>query len=299
MNLHELLCCPFCYSELTAGQSLLVCYTCRRNFPVKNNVPVFVDYETLPSHLRGQIRYFEDEEITASDEHYLEPWQRSYLERFLENMPSMEGKLVVDCGTGSAYMAIELAKRGAYVIPTDLSPRSVFRLERIANRLGLSDRILSVCATAESLPIRSGCASGFISNAVLEHIPDELYAIAEISRVTQADGALMLSVPLSYRYLNPLLLPLNYIHDKRIGHLRRYDLESIERKFTDWAVSRTYYTGHTRKVVQTIVNIIHPVYDNERIEAYDALRSADKRWASNIICFLRKGGGVDKRIHVA
>lgn len=291
MNLNELLCCPFCHGELTTGQSHLACCACRRDFPVKNNVPVFVDQGTLPSHLRGQIKYFEDEEITASDEHCLEPWQRSYLERFLENMPSAEGQLVVDCGTGSAYMAIELAKRGAYVIATDLSPRSVFRLERIANRLGLGGRILSLCSTAELLPIRSGCASGFISNAVLEHIPDELSAIAEISRVTEADAALMLSVPLAYRYLNPLLLPLNWIRDKRIGHLRRYDLESIKRKFTDWAVTRTYYTGHTLKVVQTIVNIIHPVYDNERIEARDALRSADKRWASNIICFLRKRGG--------
>lgn len=292
MNLREYLCCPVCKGNLGDAYSHLFCNTCRKEFPVKDGVPIFIDHRSLPPHLQDQIRYFEDEKITASEEHYLESWQRKYVERFLENIPSVSGKLLADCGTGSAYMAIELAKRGGYIIATDLSLRSVVRLRRIADRLGLADRMLSVCSTAEALPIRTKCISALISNAVLEHIQDESVAISEISRVSEADGNLMLSVPLAYRYLNPMLMPLNWIHDKRIGHLRRYDQELISGKFADWVIKRTYYTGHTQKVFKTIINFVHPIFDVERIEAQDCSLCAEKWYASNIICFLTKEDNV-------
>jgi ubiquinone/menaquinone biosynthesis C-methylase UbiE len=286
MNLRKYLCCPVCKDNL----SDLFCNTCEKEFIVKDGVPIFIDHSSLPFHLQGQITYFENEKIVASEEYHLDPWQRKYVERFLDNMPSVSGKLLVDCGTGSGYMAIELAKRGAYVIATDLSLRSVIRLRRIADGLGLADRVLSVCSTAEALPIRTKSVSALISNAVLEHIQDESLALSEINRVSEEGGNLMLAVPLAYRYLNPLLLPLNWIHDKRIGHLRRYDQESISRKFDGWAIKKTYYTGHTLKVFKTIINFVHPIFDLELVEAQDCYL-IDKKWyASNIICFLTQEG---------
>jgi ubiquinone/menaquinone biosynthesis C-methylase UbiE/uncharacterized protein YbaR (Trm112 family) len=288
MDLSKFLCCPDCRGDLSDAHSHIFCVICGKKFPLKDGVPIFIDRGALPSHLRGQIKYFEDEKITANEEHHLEAWQRKYLERFLDNNPSVNGKLIADCGTGSAYMAIELAKRGGYVIATDLSLRSAIRLRRIADHLGLGDRIMSVCSTAESLPIRNNCVSAFISNAVLEHIQNELMAISEMGRVTKEAAHLMLSVPLAYYLLNPLFIPLNWVHDKRIGHLRRYDEELINRKFSDWLIKRTYYTGHTIKVVKTIVNFIHPIFDIEHIEAQDDSLCAEKQYASNIICFLAK-----------
>ena len=268
----------------------LFCNICEKEFVVNDGVPIFIDHSSLPFHLQGQITYFENEKIVASEEYHLDPWQRKYVERFLDNMPSVSGKLLVDCGTGSGYMAIELAKRGAYVIATDLSLRSVIRLRRIADGLGLADRVLSVCSTAEVLPIRTKCVSALISNAVLEHIQDESLALLEINRVSEEGGNLMLAVPLAYRYLNPLLIPLNWIHDKRIGHLRRYDQGSISGKFGDWVIKKTYYTGHTLKVFKTIINFVHPIFDLERVEAQDCYLIDDKWYASNIICFLTRGG---------
>ena len=288
MNLTKFLCCPSCKSSLVNNGSFLFCQPCNKEYEVKNGVYNFVNTSDIPPHLRGQIKYFEDDKIIATMEYKLDPWQKSYLSRFLVNTPSMHGKLVIDCGCGSAYMTLELAKRGAFVVAIDLSMRSLVRLKVIATQLNLNNRILCVCSTAEVLPIQAGAASTFISNAVLEHLPDELSAISEMNRTTVNDAYLMLTVPLSYRFLNPILMPLNWIHDKQIGHLRRYDENSIFKKFNEWSILRTYFTGHTLKVIKTIVNMVYPIFDLKRIEQIDELCSSNKYWASNVICFLKK-----------
>lgn len=43
------------------------------------------------------------------------------------------------------------------------------------------------------------------------------------------------------------------IHDSNIGHLNRYDLESLEAKFGLTAV-KVYYTGHVLKVIWVLVS---------------------------------------------
>ena len=86
-----------------------------------------------------------------------------------------------------------------------------------------------MCANSESLPIKDNCADGMVANAILEHLPNEKMAIESITKILRA--ALMLAMPLSFRYIFPLLLPINLIHDRRIGHLRRYNREEILNNF--------------------------------------------------------------------
>lgn len=291
MNLQEYLCCSVCKGDLRDNISHLYCHGCGAKFFVKEGVPVFLDYERLHQHSKNQIVYFEKEKITASEVYELEPWQQRYVARFLDNVPSVRGKLVVDCGTGSGHMAIELAKQGANVIATDLTLRNVIRLMRIAEHLNLHHKVLGVCSPAEALPIRTDCVTSFISNACLEHVMEEALAISETDRVAHAGASLMLTVPLAYKYINPLLMPLNWIHDKKIGHLRRYCKESIDVKFCGWKVRKTYYTGHMRKVIKMIINMVVPVFDLNRIEEEDSYLTNKKWSASNIICFLTKDNG--------
>jgi len=288
MHLLELICCPRCNGALRDESSHLSCDACVTRYPLLGGIPIFVDLATLPKYLQGQIKYFEHEAITSTDEYIVEPWQKRYVERFLENIPAIEGKVIADCGTGSAYMAIELARRGGTVIATDLSLRSVMRLRRIVAQLGLTDRVVCVCSMVEELPFCSSSVDILISNAVLEHLQNEEAAIAEINRVCVPKASLMLTLPLSYRYVNPFLIPINYVHDKRIGHLRRYDDETIQRKFKNWTLGCTYYTGHTAKVVKTLINMLHPVFDAQQIENDDSSFENKKWFASNIICFLSR-----------
>lgn len=284
----RLLRCTNCHQALRLTDAVLQCEKCSVSYPVHCSIPVFTQPNELSTHYLGQIRYFEREAIVATKTYQLAAWQRSYLERFFSLAPDVNDRLVLDCGTGSGYMAVELARRGAHVIACDLTLRSLIRLQWIAEQEGLISQIDFVCCSAESLPLVGGGVDYIIENAVLEHLPEEQQAINEINRVTKLQAGAMITVPLAYRYLNPLLIPLNYIHDKRIGHLRRYDVASLRHKFAGWQIKKVYYTGHTAKVLKVIMNTIHDFFDETTMEQVDEVMDNRKRGASNICVLLTR-----------
>ncbi len=290
MNLLDLICCPVCKSDLSyiPGPRLL-CQGCDKSYEVNSGIPILIDLENVPKHLIGQIKYFENEQIIEKEDYKLYPWQEAYTERFEENFSNVDEKIIVDCGSGSGYMAIESARRGATVIACDLTLKGLHRLQAIAKQLNLQHKMHFVCCSAEELPFKSNIVDFFISNAVLEHLPNEKEAINEISRVCKKHAGCMVAVPVLYRNLNPTLLAVNYIHDKRIGHLRRYSAESVGNKFKGWSIKKAYYTGHTLKVYKTIINhFVYPFFDEVAIEKKDRAVGHKKTGASNIICILER-----------
>jgi ubiquinone/menaquinone biosynthesis C-methylase UbiE len=259
-------------------------------YELNREIPVLIDSSKINEHLRNQIKYFEDEMIDTFHEYQIEEWQKNYVNLFLDNFPDIKGKLILDCGSGSGYLSIELAKRGAFVISCDLTLMNLVKLKDTAKKMGIEDNIAFVCCSAEDLPFKDNIFDYFISNAVIEHLPREIEAIQEIDRVTKKDGGIMVTVPLSYKYLNPLFLPLNYVHDQRIGHLRRYNELILVKKFNNFKLKQTYYTGHTTKVVKVLFNILtrKETFNNGIIEKEDRKKINKKWFASNIICFFER-----------
>lgn len=287
INPVDYLICPICKWELECSDRVY-CKNCSSEFWYSEWVFVLIDLNSLPEHLQGQVKYFENETITNDLNYSLWEWQKNYIKRFLDNFKDIKDKVIIDCGTWSGYMAVELAKLWAKVIVTDLTLRNLIRLKKISDNLGLSENMIFVCCSAENLPIKDKTVDYFISNAVIEHLPKEKEAIAEIDRICLDNAWAMITVPLSYKYLNPLLVTLNYIHDIKIGHLRRYNQEILVEKFSNWNLLSTYYTGHSKKVFKTIANIFVKMFDESIIEADDSKKVFDKWWASNIICFFKR-----------
>lgn len=291
MDILNYISCPSCKSTLEIHEDGLICKGCSQKFYIDNGIPILIDMDKLPPHLVGQIKYFSDETTSTGKTYKLEEWQKSYLNRFQEEfgLEKIRNSLIIDCGVGSGYMSIELAKLGATVIAMDLTLSSLQRLKLIIEKLNLKDKIIPLCCSAEDLPIKSEVADFFISNAVLEHLPRESQGIAEINRVVKSHGGCMIAVPILYRKLNPLLVPVNYIHDKRIGHLRRYSEAILAQKFDSWNIKRTYYTGHTAKVFKTLANqFIRPVFNDRAIEQLDRKKEQQERNSSNLICLLQR-----------
>lgn len=284
----NLLACPICKQKLLQKKLELRCSSCRISYPIEHNIPVLIDRSKLPKHLEGQIRYFASEAKDYSQSFTLDAWQKKYVERLLLHIPTCIGKVVVDDGCGSGYISIELAKRGAIVIACDLNMSALVRLGRAAQKLGLKNRILPVCCTSEYLPVKSRCADVIAANAILEHLPRERLAIRDIKRIAKAGAVTMITVPIAYHLLNPLFIPLNVIHDRRIGHLRRYTKEMLESRFPKWHTVRVFYTGHTVKIVKTILNMFLHIYDAEEIENQDELLIDKKIFASNVGVILQK-----------
>ena len=98
----------------------------------------------------------------------------------------------------------------------------------------------------------------------------------------------MLAVPLRYGLLTPLLVPINFIHDKKIGHLRRYDTQSLKTKFKDWELVKSCYPGHFNKAMKVVVNNFVNLFDEDDIERIDRKYENIILGASNIVCFFKR-----------
>lgn len=282
------LCCPVCKNNLKIDKSVFYCSGCNKKYYTEQDVPIFMDSEGLSDHQKYQIKYFKRESEVRSA-YKLEEWQKSYLRRFDETFKIRKNDVLVDIGTGSGYMAIEMAIRGLKVVACDLSLESLLKLNLVRKKYHLENNLLLVFCNAEELPIRSNVADYLVSNAVLEHLPKEKRAIKEIDRISKnTHTGMMITVPIKYRYLHPLFIPINYIHDKRIGHLRRYDKDEIKQKFHNWEEISCYYTGHKEKVIKIIVNSLFKFFDEGDIEREDSTREKIHKGSSNICMFFRK-----------
>ncbi len=272
-----------------SSEKQLRCTHCSKHYPVRQGVPVLLDTDNLPEHLQGQIRYFNRAARIYGTPQATAPWQRKYIEHLFQNLKSKKNKILVDDACGSGYVSLGAARKGMYVFACDVNLSGLVQLRKYAETLGLSDKIFPVCCRAEALPFRADSADAIVANAILEHLPNEQDAISDISRIAKKGAIAIITVPLAYYLLNPLFLLINYVHDRQIGHLRRYTKEKLKKRFHDWKTLSVTYTGHTAKVIKTLLNLIRPLFDEEEIEKEDARKSAEKVFASNIsIIFLKK-----------
>jgi len=100
--------------------------------------------------------------------------------------------LDVGCGTGRTGLAI--AASGPGLIGVDMSRGMLRRAREKAIRLGLDD-VLWVQADAECLPLQAGAIDGVVCQGVLHHLPDIGSALAEMERVVDPEGAILLAEP--------------------------------------------------------------------------------------------------------
>lgn len=195
--------------------------------------------------------------------------------------------IVADIGAGSGYVTIYLASKVKKVYAFDLTPSYVKLIQKKAKNLNLNNVVAQV-STAESLPLKDNSVDFIVANAILEHIEKEEKTINEWKRVLKPKGKIFITVPLKYRYLWPFFWPINYVHDKKIGHLRRYDKSDLAQKF-DMKLAKFYYTGHLFKVLGVILNIFLKSQKlAELLEKIDNRFTKKRFGASNISVVLEK-----------
>lgn len=285
-------CCPKCKRDLVHKQKLLACEKCRQDYEIKDGIPILIDFDNLSEHQRKQVDCFENYSIMTTEDYKLEEWHKSFIRRFKDNFEDIGDKIVVDAGIGQGYMTVELAKAGAVLLSFDLVFPALVRLKRIVEKEGLTDRVFLVCCSAEELPFKTNTADYFVSNAVLEHLEEEKQAIEEMGRIGKERSGLMITVPLRYRYLNPLFVLGCVVQDRKIGHLRRYDEKSLQERFgrLGYHVKRVYYTGHFRKVVLTLLQVYLFKFDiwSEKCEEMDREEEDIKYGASNVCAIFQR-----------
>lgn len=145
------------------------------------------------------------------------------------------GLKILDAGCAEGIYSLEYARRGAFLIATDISKESVKIGNRFGKKLGLEKRALFFVSDITKIPTKNEFFDVVICNCVLEHVEDDLSALSEMGRVLREDGLLLLTVDSSERsftlkFLNNIPARLQKLLLKE----KIYDAESIEDGLRDY-----------------------------------------------------------------
>jgi SAM-dependent methyltransferase len=150
----------------------------------------------------------EDLHEESSREHFLDVWTRRALLGQLGPLPDHPVLADLGCSTGHLLADLRTAYPSATLIGVDLVASGL----RKANALVPDARLLQadVCA----LPLRPVTLDAALSANLLEHVPDDVSALAELHRVLRPGARAVLVVPAG---------PNTYdYYDRFLGHERRY-----------------------------------------------------------------------------
>jgi SAM-dependent methyltransferase len=156
-------------------------------------------------------REYELQTHRAEDRHWWYQGRRRVLERAIERLQLPPGARILDAGCGSGRNMVELARHGA-VTGVELSSTSA----ELARERSAGD---VVEGSVMDMPFDDGSFDLSVSLDVIEHLPDDVAALAELRRVTRPGGALLVTVP-AYQWLWSG-------HDEVNHHHRRYNRRTL------------------------------------------------------------------------
>jgi SAM-dependent methyltransferase len=144
-----------------------------------------------------------------------------------DKFPIHAGERVLDLGCGFGRHAFEAYRRGAHVVAVDRSAEEVEQVTAMFKAMeaageapaGLTAR--AVRADLLSLPFPDGAFDVVMASEVLEHIPADELAMAEIARVVRPGGRVAVTVPRYWPERVCWALSQEY-HDVAGGHVRIY-----------------------------------------------------------------------------
>jgi SAM-dependent methyltransferase len=141
--------------------------------------------------------------------------------------PVAPGERVLDMGCGGGRHAFALYRRGAHVVALDMDAAELkdvagmFAVMGEAGEVPADAAASAVRGTAYALPFADASFDRVVAAEVLEHLPDDERAMAELARVLKPGGTMAVTVPrwgpekvcwaLSDRY-----------HEVEGGHVRIY-----------------------------------------------------------------------------
>ena len=147
------------------------------------------------------------------------------------------GEKVLDMGCGAGRHAFELYRRGADVTALDQSVKDLDEVGVMFEAMAAEGEVPAEAAgrtvegDALALPFADGEFDRIIAAEILEHIPEDEKAIAELFRVLAPGGVLAVTVPRWFAEKINWMLSDAY-HEVEGGHVRIYKEDELTAKLT-------------------------------------------------------------------
>ncbi len=135
-------------------------------------------------------------------------------------------KNILDIGCGSGTISLHLASKGFKVKGIDISKKAIKACEESSKSIGLKNVEFEVSDFPNK--ILNGKYDLVFFSEVIEHLPDDEFALKKIHKLLNPGGILFLSTPSKNAPMHKLGLAKKF--DKEVGHLRRYTIEELREK---------------------------------------------------------------------
>jgi SAM-dependent methyltransferase len=152
---------------------------------------------------------------------------------------------VIDVGCGAGRHAFEAYRRGADVVAFDRAESELRSVDTILRAMAEAGEVPAtasakvVVGDALSLPYADETFDCVIASEILEHIPQDDAAIAELIRVLKVGGTLVVSVPRWLPEQVCWLLSDEY-HSNEGGHVRIYRASELRDKIACGGMELTH-----------------------------------------------------------
>ena len=154
-----------------------------------------------------------------------------------DRFPVGPGDRVLDMGCGGGRHAFALYRRGAHVTALDMDPAELkdvagmFAAMAEAGEAPAGATAAAVRGTAYGLPFADDTFDYVVCAEVLEHLPEDSRAMAELTRVLKPGGLIAVTVPRWGPELLCWALSSAY-HEVEGGHVRIYRGSELVRRLT-------------------------------------------------------------------
>jgi SAM-dependent methyltransferase len=155
------------------------------------------------------------------------------------------GTKVIDVGCGAGRHAFEAYRRGADVIAFDRDAAELDSVDAILKAMAETGEAPAtasaqvVVGDALTLPYADTTFDCVIASEILEHVPEDDAAIAELVRVLKVGGTLAVSVPRWLPERVCWLLSDEY-HSNEGGHVRIYQADKLRDKIASGGMDLTH-----------------------------------------------------------
>jgi 2-polyprenyl-3-methyl-5-hydroxy-6-metoxy-1,4-benzoquinol methylase len=237
IDLIDFLCCPECRTYLIRNDKHLSCSVCGATYPYSDNITNMLpekseenDYnmDYVNHYLQDAeiFDYFQERECKATE--HDERRVREYIKPLVED----KGKLILDVGSGSAWVAKDLC-RDHNVVSFDISEKNIKKaIEKfpVNNHFG-------VIGDALKSPFKHDVFDYIISSEVIEHIVKPKDFIGNLISLLKPDGKLIISTPYKEVLHYSQCIHCNKMTPKN-AHLHSFD-ENILSGFANDEIEKT------------------------------------------------------------